>query len=125
MHLSQGGVLFLILPKRCIQNKNIEGSDQFVNLLKVFGFRLLEDPHFTPRLAFYVLSRDDGLYECSIRKLKSNSLGSQDSNDPLHVSLSHVMKLVVKDSKDKATKEFFRKEDMITDEFCLRFPSYW
>lgn len=126
MQLTDNGILFLILPKRCIQNSNMQGSDQFVNLLTLFGFKTLEEPHFTPRLAFYVLSRNDDLYHRAVRKLKSKqSLGCGDSNDSFQSSWSQVMKSIISYSNDDTTKIYFSKNDLNVEEFCLCIPNNW
>lgn len=57
MHLrDEDSVLFLILPKRCLSSPFFSSPDDFLSLLQVvFGLRLLEPPHSTPKVAFFVL----------------------------------------------------------------------
>lgn len=54
--LKEDGVLFLILPTRCLQTTQLRSANDFLALLLSLGFDLAEDPHTTPHLTFYVLS---------------------------------------------------------------------
>lgn len=57
MHLAnEDGVLFLILPRRCVSSPFFSSEASLIHLLQwVYGLELLEEPHFTPRVAFFVL----------------------------------------------------------------------
>jgi 25S rRNA (adenine(2142)-N(1))-methyltransferase, Bmt2 len=52
------GVLFLVLPLRCVNSKHVGGQVRFDALLGAMGFSHLIEMRFTPRLVFYVLGRD-------------------------------------------------------------------
>jgi 25S rRNA (adenine(2142)-N(1))-methyltransferase, Bmt2 len=52
------GVLFLVLPLRCVNSKHVGGQVRFEALLAAMGFSHLIEMRFTPRLVFYVLGRD-------------------------------------------------------------------
>ena len=51
------GVLFLVLPLRCVKSKYLKGK--FDLLLGEMGFVHLSEKRTTPRLAFYVLARGE------------------------------------------------------------------
>jgi len=49
------GILFLSLPRRCIDSKNVGGVEAFASLLGALGFVPLQDTRLTPKVAFFVL----------------------------------------------------------------------
>lgn len=52
------GVLFLVLPLRCVNSRHVGGQVRFDALLAAMGFSHLIEMRYTPRLVFYVLGRD-------------------------------------------------------------------
>lgn len=53
--LRPDGVLFLILPTRCLTTIHIQNQDNFQSILETIGFSLIEPVHNTPHLTFFVL----------------------------------------------------------------------
>jgi hypothetical protein len=127
MQINATGVLFLILPKRCLDNSNMQGVDQFVKLLAVFGLQLLEEPHFTPRLAFFVLQRNHPVYKKVFKTaVQGEFLGTnQDKNDPDTSEWGKVIRQFVIASQDTETKDFFSNDKLNVDEFCVRISPSW
>lgn len=126
MQLSTNGVLFLILPKRCLDNSNMRGSDQFVKLLDICGLELLEEPHFTPRLAFYILRRKQSVLNKGLKKLLgSDSFLQSEENSIETGTWSKIVQGIVKASTDEDTKKYFSRSELNIDEFCLKFPAKW
>jgi hypothetical protein len=59
--LRPDGVLFLILPTRCLTTIHIQSQDNFQSILETIGFSLIEPVHNTPHLTFFILR---GRSEC-------------------------------------------------------------
>ena len=55
-HLSGEGVLFLVLPLRCIESKFV-GTSRFEELISGLGFVELIPKRKTPKVVFYVLGK--------------------------------------------------------------------
>jgi hypothetical protein len=53
--LKHDGVLFLILPTRCLITSQIRSQENFQSILESIGFELVEPAHNTPHLSFFVL----------------------------------------------------------------------
>lgn len=53
--LKNDGVLFLILPTRCLITSQIRSQENFQSILESIGFELVEPAHNTPHLSFFVL----------------------------------------------------------------------
>ena len=51
-----GGLLFLVLPLRCIESACV-GREHFMNLLLALGLKEAWPVRITPKLAFYVMRR--------------------------------------------------------------------
>lgn len=56
LQLRNNGLLFLILPLRCIDNKLV-GQSHFQRLLECIGFELALPIRITPKLIFYTLRK--------------------------------------------------------------------
>lgn len=126
MQLNSNGVLFLILPKRCLDNSNMRGSAQFVKLLNMCGLELLEEPHFTPRLAFFVLHRNPNMLNKGLTRLLSSNEFLQSTDNSIEAGIwSKVVQGMVKASTDQETKQYFSRSELNIDEFCLKIPSKW
>lgn len=53
--MKHDGVLFLILPTRCLITPQIRSQENFQSILESIGFELVEPAHNTPHLSFFVL----------------------------------------------------------------------
>lgn len=126
LQLTSNGVLFLILPKRCLDNSNMKGADQFVKLLKVFGLELLEEPHFTPRLAFFILKRDQTVLTKNTKKLLASDDFKQSTDNKIETGTwSKIVQGIVKASTDTETKNYFARNELNIQEFCIKIPTCW
>lgn len=61
-HLKDDGLVFLILPSRCLIGDQINGQEKFIDLLGCLGFELAEPPHNTPHLAFFILKASSAFH---------------------------------------------------------------
>ena len=141
------GVLFLVLPLRCINSKHV-GSGRFDSLLQGLGFEHLIEKRLTPRLVFYILCRDRGVGKNEVmvqretvaeeekvaiiaadgtskKKCKIKEACDSDKDDgkrqrpfPLSVSLSQNWRDLVRTS---AANHMMKKGTM--DYFCKDFTS--
>lgn len=66
------GILFLILPKRCVESPHIGGYSVFEDLLHGFGYTQLTEKRITPKVVFYV---------CKIRALSGHRYVEKDIQD--------------------------------------------
>lgn len=71
------GVLFLVLPIRCVEAQHMGGKMDA--LLHAIGFKQLVDKRTTPKLAFYVLGRERGVEECSVKGEELNGVSASPS----------------------------------------------
>jgi hypothetical protein len=55
--INNTGTVVLILPTRCLLGKQIRSILNFQEFLEILGFSLLEPPHQTPHLSFFVMGR--------------------------------------------------------------------
>jgi hypothetical protein len=115
MQLTDTGLLFFILPKRCLSSVNINGEEHFLVLLKAFGFQLIDPPHHTPRLIFLILSRDPALYTPKLLQQQSGGW---------EVPIRKVLKKTLL-TVSAASMTRFIQPDLIHDrnEFGLTIPS--
>jgi hypothetical protein len=149
--IKDNGILFLILPIRCINSKHV-GVDQFNLLLNLVGFKHLIVKRITPKLVFYVLGRknDDDIkniddIECSAindidistkktKKSKKNGVekikNDHDNGDLKNMGGWHdVMKSLILKNVEKGKNEnvlkYFCKDysDVPTGEFCISLAS--
>jgi len=62
-HLTPSGLLFLVLPTRCITSRQVGGADAFKALLELLGFQEVQhnalEKKVTPKLTFYVLQNSN------------------------------------------------------------------
>jgi 25S rRNA (adenine2142-N1)-methyltransferase len=58
LHIKPSGVLFIILPKRCI-NSPLLGSKHFSAILTAMGLKDAVERRHTPKLTFFTLIKDD------------------------------------------------------------------
>lgn len=92
------GVLFLVLPLRCINSKHV-GSSRFDSLLQGLGFEHLIEKRLTPRLVFYILCRDRGLRKKEV-KVQSETV-AKDNNVTI-ITTDNIRK---KDFNSKETSD--------------------
>jgi hypothetical protein len=146
--IKANGILFLILPIRCINSKHV-GVDQFNLLLNLVGFKHLIVKRITPKLVFYVLGRKD---DNDIKNIDNDTINDTDvstkktkiskKNGVEKVKKDHdngdlknmggwhdVMKSLILKNVEKGKNEnvlrFFCKgySDVPTGEFCISLAS--
>ena len=103
------GVLFLVLPLRCVNSKHV-GSGRFDSLLRGIGFYHLIEKRLTPRLVFYVLGRDRDRDGCGMKDIDLE-VEKDEKNREIHPTIptgriaikdhthSHSLKTDSKDTK--------------------------
>ena len=79
-HLGSNGILFLVLPSRCINSPEIGGVKVFSELLLDCGLTEIKDPNLenktSPKLTFFILKNTANFVELKEKILNSSSGGS-------------------------------------------------
>lgn len=134
MQLNDEGILFLILPKRCLTTKNLPSGDYFLDLLYLLGLELKEEVHETPRLVFYVLGRNkeriDDKTKKIMKKLRNIVDLNKNENDEEYIKVNSSLwqKIIInmmKKYEGKTAKNFFVNSIKNPDEFGLEIPKEW
>lgn len=73
MQIHPGGVLFLVLPRRCIHSPMV-GEAQFESLLAGLGCVQLLPKRLTPRIIFYILGRRTDMLSSHSSSSRSGSI---------------------------------------------------
>ena len=121
MQLQDKGLLFFILPKRCMTTVNMENEETFLFLIKLFGFELVDPPHYTPRLIFLILRRNEGLYSAKVmKKIKQEAA---DWILPIRSVLKQTMGQL-SEAENALLKKYFLNKETIRDmnEFGITIP---
>jgi 25S rRNA (adenine2142-N1)-methyltransferase len=76
-HLGSNGILFLVLPSRCINSPEIGGVKVFSELLLDCGLTEVNDPNLenktSPKLTFFILKNTADFVELKEKSLNSSS----------------------------------------------------
>lgn len=115
-HLSMSGVLFIILPIRCVDSKFV-GSSRFEELLSGFGLTQLREKRTTPRLVFYTLGRTPqcmDFVECATM--------TSDATQSTWVS---SVRAIVTQRMSKSVIEYFSRDcsGIPATDFALQIPT--
>ena len=78
-HLSSNGILFLVLPSRCINSPEIGGVKVFSKLLLDCGLTEIKDPNVenktSPKLTFFILKNTTDFVQLKEKSLNNSSSG--------------------------------------------------
>lgn len=134
MHIKPDkGVLFLILPSRCINSKHVGRMVHFIDLLH--GFNLVEvlPRRITPKLIFFILNykrlNDNNGSSSIISQRKRDDNNSYDfdnysNSDDDHNWIKKVRDIWKDKKKNKKYKYFLQDLSHIpSNEFAISLPS--
>lgn len=134
MHIKPDkGVLFLILPSRCINSKHVGRMVHFIDLLH--GFNLVEvlPRRITPKLIFFILNykklNDNNGSSSIISQRKKDDNNSYDADnynnsDDDHNWIKKVRDVWKDKKKNKKYKYFLQDLSHIpSNEFAISLPS--
>jgi hypothetical protein len=131
MHLAIAeSILFLILPRRCLQSSFFQTSGDFLRVLKeVFGLALWEPPHLTPKVAFFVLKKPN-ITSCTsttdldwisaIRQRIEHSISNHSASISKHQAL--YRKVLLSDTNEHIIQEKKSHDTLVAEPFSLTVP---